>query len=71
MIANTRPDRTLQEVFAAVFYQNLGWTSRISTRRSRSFTRSLPSLQVYTRQLPEAVEFVSKPWPRLPVGDRL
>jgi FMN phosphatase YigB (HAD superfamily) len=69
MVANTRPDRTLLEVFDTSFFPALGLQAEEMEEVFASFLQDVfPGLQRFTRQLPEAVEFVEQ---ALAGGNRL
>lgn len=61
MIANTSPDRTLLDVFSASFYPALNLQAGELDQAFASFQKDVfPSLQRYTRRLPESIEFVEQ-----------
>lgn len=69
MVENTRPDRTLMEVFEASFYPALGIDAQAMEPAIDSFYREIfPGLQRHTRQIPQAIEFVEQ---ALAAGERL
>ncbi len=61
MVKNTRPDRTLEQVFASHFYPALGVTAEeIRPDIDRFYTEDYPNLQPLTKPRPEAVKLVEE-----------
>lgn len=61
MLLNKSPDRTLQQVFEAVFYPRLGLSPEVLEGAIASFYREeFPKLQLLTTFWPEAVQLVEE-----------
>jgi FMN phosphatase YigB (HAD superfamily) len=61
MVKNTRPDRTLEQVFAAHFYPALGVSAEeIRPEIDRFYAEIYPSLEPLTKARPEAVGVVEE-----------
>jgi len=60
MFKNTRPDRTLKEIFNPVFYPKLGVTeSEMRASVNQFYKQGFPKIKALTQSLPDAVKLIN------------